>query len=238
MSMGKVLVVTVITSAATSAATFFALRSLSGPGGSREALVPDVSGLRLEQARAMLDGRSLLLAISDTVEDAKVEAGRIVRQTPQAGSTLRTGSEVRVVVSAGQPPVEVPSLLHLPLQTATELLTGAGLKVGTVTRREDEKEAAGQVLESRPASGQKLPRGSAVELILSSGAAAIKVPSVLGRTQAQAAQTLIQAGFKAGRVSFGYDEDRRAGVVIKQTPAGDTMAPRGSAVNLVLNEND
>jgi len=236
--MGKVLVVTVITSAATSAATFFSLRALTGSGASRETLVPDVGGLRLEQARALLDGRNLLLAISDTVEDARVEAGRIVRQTPQAGSTLRSGSDVRVVVSAGQPPVEVPSLLHLPLQTATELLAGAGLHVGEVTRREDEKEAASQVLSSRPSAGQKLPRGSAVDLTLSTGAAAVKVPSVLGRSQAQAAQVLVAAGFKVGRVTFGYDEDRRAGVVIKQTPAGDAQAPRGSAVNLILNEND
>lgn len=238
MSMGKVMAVSVVTAAVTSAATFFALRALTGGASSAGVLVPDVSGVRLEEARVLLESRNLLLAISDTVEDPRVEAGRVVRQSPQPGSSLRSGSEVRVVVSAGQAQVEVPSLLHLPLATAQELLGGAGLKTGEVTRREDEREPAGQVLASRPPPGQRVARGSTVDLIVSTGATLVKVPSLLGRSRAQAAELLTAAGLTLGKVGMGYDEDRRGGVVIRQSPAADTEVPRGSAVNLVINESD
>ena len=239
MSLGKVLAVTILTAAATTVATFFALRALTGPGLSREVQVPEVGGLRLDEARSALASRGLLLVISDTTPDAKLEAGRVVRQSPQRGSSQRTGAEVRVVLSAGQPEVVVPSLLHLPLATASELLRGAGLTTGEITRREDDREAAGQVIASSPAPGQRAARGSAVGLVLSRGApSAVKVPSLLGRSRAQATQLLEAAGLKLGRVTFGYDADRRAGVVIKQAPGAEAPASRGSVVNLVLNEGD
>ena len=231
------MVVAVLTAAATSAATFFALRSLTGDGV-REVQVPEVGGLRLDEARSLLQGRKLALAISDTRESARVEAGKIMRQTPPAGSLVRPSSEVRVVVSAGEPLVAVPSVLRLSLSTATELLAGAGLRPGKVDRREDATLPADQVLASQPAPGQRLPRGGAVDLSVSAGPAPAAVPSVLGRTQAQAAAILDAAGFKVGRVTFGYDEDRRGGVVIKQTPAAQAEVPPGSAVNLVLNESE
>jgi eukaryotic-like serine/threonine-protein kinase len=195
MTLGRVLAVSILTSAATSVATFLALRALTGPA--REVQVPSVGGLRLDDARALLESRSLLLVISDTAPDPKLEPGRVVRQSPPAGSGARAGAEVRVVLSAGQ------------------------------------------VVASSPPPGQRVARDGAVAPVLSVAApSAVKVPSLLGRTRAQATKLLEAAGLRLGRVSFGYDADRRAGVVIRQAPAAEAPAARGRAVNLVINEGD
>lgn len=239
---GRVILTSALTAVVVSAGTFFALRALGPDRASESSLVevPPLAGLRPDQARTLLDPRGLSLVVSEGRADPKVEAGQILQQSPIEGSKVKKGSEVRAILSTGQARVEVPSLGRMPLSGAMQILSSAGLRVGEVKRQTSEA-PADQVLASSPAAGEKVARGSAVDLTVAAaaaGGAEAKVPSVIGKSVAQATSILTGAGFKLGKVSYDSDEDRRAGVVLRQTPAAEANAPRGSAVTLVVNESE
>jgi serine/threonine-protein kinase len=246
MQTGRVILTSALTAVIVSAGTFFALRSLVTERAAASELVevPPLAGLRPDQARTLLDPRGLALIVSEGRADPKVEAGQIVQQSPIEGSRVKRGSEVRVVLSTGQARVEVPAIVRMPLSGAMQVLSSAGLRVGEVKRQPDAQAPADQVIASSPAAGEKVARGSAVDLVVAGAGAAsasgdeVKVPSLIGKTPAQAGTILGAAGLKLGKTTYGADEDRRGGVIIRQTPAPDASAARGSAVNIVVNEDE
>src|SRR4051794_8076334 len=124
----------VITSIITSAAVFFGLRTLDERGLLGKAQhqtdaveVPSLLGIRPEQARELLQGRSLLLSISGEREDSKYPAGSIASQTPMPGSQSPRGSAVQAVVSRGSAQLQVPNLVGLRAEDAGRQVTTAGL---------------------------------------------------------------------------------------------------------------
>jgi serine/threonine-protein kinase len=243
MHTGRVLLLSALTAALTSAATFFLLQRFARPGDDgaveeRLVEVPPLTGLQPDQARKLLEPRGLSLVVSEGREDPRALAGQILQQSPLEGSKVKRGSEVRAVLSTGQAKVEVPALAKLPLASATQLCAGAGLRVGAIARERAAGAPPDQVISSRPAAGVRVARGSAVDLTVAASAEEQKVPSLLGKTPAQASAILERSGLKLGKQTYGSDEDRRGGVIIRQTPVADTSAPRGSAVNVVVNESD
>ena len=155
MNTGKAIVVAAITGAIVAAGTFFALRTLVPHLGSDDGVVvPSLSGLRVDQARGLLEPRGLMLFVAGERGDPKLARGAIAEQTPMQGSRVAGGSEVRVVISSGDDGVAVPALEGLPLEAAKRALSVVGLKAGEVTRKPDDKVGKDLVLESVPPAGK------------------------------------------------------------------------------------
>jgi M6 family metalloprotease-like protein len=60
------------------------------------------------------------------------------------------------------------------------------------------------------------------------------VPNVVGQTQAAAATAITGAGLVVGTVTQTYSDIVAAGLVISQEPAGETIVPIGSAVDITI----
>jgi serine/threonine-protein kinase len=243
MGTGKVIFVSAVTAIIVSAGTFFGLRTLTAGGLSPPAatdgvVVPPLTGLNTDQARRLLEAKGLMLVVTEEREDPKVEVGGIASQTPMEGSKVKEGAQVRVVVSKGSPQAQVPPVARLAMATAVQQLTAAGFKVGAVTRQKSADLAKDHVISTAPPAGQQAARGTSVSLVVSEGQEAVEVPSVINRGSGRARKILEEAGFKVGRVTYAYDEDRREGVVIRQTPEAKSQAAPGTAVDLVVNEDD
>jgi serine/threonine-protein kinase len=74
--------------------------------GSRYAIVPDLKGMTLDQARTALT--ALNLSLEDPVGedyDQNADAGTILRQDPASGAKVERTQRIRVVVNFGAPPV-------------------------------------------------------------------------------------------------------------------------------------
>lgn len=77
--------------------------------GSRLVTVPDLRGKTTDQARDILTGLSLDLDRIDPVPDSKMQAGLIVRQSPDPKTKVERSSRVNVGISAPvQQPVQTP----------------------------------------------------------------------------------------------------------------------------------
>ena len=148
-------------------------------------------------------------------------------------SNLQTGADDEdptepTTVQVAQ--VEIPSVGGRGEADARSTLEALGL---VVERRlqADDNVAAGQVILTEPAAGQSVSQGSQVLLVVSTGANANQVPSVLTQTENQALQTLQSAGFLVSieRVTSAVAPD---GEVVGQDPPGSSLLARGETVTI------
>jgi beta-lactam-binding protein with PASTA domain len=196
--------------------------------------VPAVIGLTPEVAGDVVRARNLRLLVSGEREDDKVEKGRIVEQDPMDGSDLNTDGAIKVVVSSGVKKVEIPPIVGKPVEEAKQLLTSLGLTVADVN--ETGEGEPGTVTDATPKPGEIVEKGHAVTLTASP--AGVVVPDVVGKYVGKAKKELEEAGFEKGEVKWRYNEYQDANVVLSQEPEAGAMAPPGSAINLVVNEED
>jgi hypothetical protein len=103
-------------------------------------------------------------AISGRYSDAA--AGIAIAQDPTAGTRVANGSTVRVVLSAGPPPVVVPGVLGKSAESAETLLANDGLRYG-VTLVAAPGSAPSVVIKQSPGPRATAPRGSTVALSVS-----------------------------------------------------------------------
>ena len=90
-----------------------------------------------------------------------VAPGRVVSMSPKAATVVDSGSTVKIVVSKGPPPVEVPDLIDRRQDNAVAELERLGLVAeiddGAVTR-------LNRVFDQSPSPGELVPRGTTVIL--------------------------------------------------------------------------
>jgi serine/threonine-protein kinase len=159
-------------------------------------------------------------------------ANTVTAQTPAAGDRVLRGSKVRVNVSKGTKPVQVPDVTGQPYANAEGALKGAGF---TVSRVDIESDAPkDEVVAVNPPAGTQIPHGSKVTLSVSKGPTASQVPDVTGQTQADAVSLVKGAGFVVAIVPQPVTDPSQDGVVISQTPTGGTSANPKEVVTLTV----
>ncbi len=126
--------------------------------GPRPVAVPSVVGKTLDEAEAALAEAGLKAQVTQEYSDT-VPEGRVISQSPKAGTFLPPGSTVRLVVSRGPAPVQVPDVEGKKLEDALRILSSAGLKA-SVSRLGP----GNRVVYQLPPPGTTVRRGSTVQL--------------------------------------------------------------------------
>jgi serine/threonine-protein kinase len=133
---------------------------LSAGGNAR---VPALAGLRQDRARAKLRHADLHPQFSRRY--ARAPAETVIAEHPAAGTRVSDGSTVRVVLSAGPPPVPVPQLLGQRSADAQAILSRLGL-TATITAVAAPGVTPGLVVQQSPAATKDAARGSQVRLLV------------------------------------------------------------------------
>jgi RHS repeat-associated protein len=196
--------------------------------------VPNVVGLTQAAAETAITGASLSVGNVTQQNSLTVPAGNVISQNPLAGATANEGSFVDVVVSLGPVQVTVPNVVGQTQAAATASIIGADLVLGTVGTATHPTIPAGIVLSQAPAAGNVVNEDTAVNIVVSLGAAPVIVPNVVGQTQATASAAIVAADLVVGTVGNATSATVPAGSVISQDPAGGTTVGEGSVVNLVV----
>jgi eukaryotic-like serine/threonine-protein kinase len=227
------LVGSAVVAAVVAAGTTFALHQKTLQ---KEAIeVPSVIGLPVQSARALVEARGLMFVVGEEREDLKTPPGNIVQQRPLEGSRIDRGQPVDVVVAKAPAPFKMPGLVGLALADAKAKLESAKLTLGKVTQDTSLDGKVGSVISQSIAEGGETRAGAVVDLVVSKGVPTVAVPSVIGRSLTRAKEDLQKAGFTVGNLRSRSDEDRSEGVILEQSPAANQQAPKGSAVDLVVN---
>lgn len=197
-------------------------------------VVPDdVVGAALEDAVTSLEDVGLVASEASEEHHDEVPEGHVIAMSAEPGEELPVDSEVALTVSLGPAPVQVQSVLKLPLAEATELLEDDGLvvEVGAEEYTEEYEEyPEGTVLAQSPEPAAEARRTDTVTLTVSLGAPVVAVPDVQGRDVEEARTTLRDAGFAVEiRRTFPWDR-----VVVGQDPGPNAEARKGATVVLTL----
>jgi hypothetical protein len=130
--------------------------------GGGHTTVPNLHGMR----RARIDattGRDHLHVAFGHRYSARAPSGTAISQSLKPGIRVSNGTTVKVVMSAGPPPVEVPRLVGISAGNAKTVL--GGLKLGaTVTEVPAPGVRTGNVTGQDPKAGAHVPTGSKIGL--------------------------------------------------------------------------
>jgi serine/threonine-protein kinase len=151
-----------------------------------------------------------------------------------AALVLGGGFYVFNYVSSHGGSISVPTVAGKTVTKAENLIVQAKLLVGPEIKQADETVKAGHVIKASPAEGTLVPPNSKVTLYVSTGPAQKQVPSVVGKSEQDATQTLSQAGFNVGKITTDSNSTAPAGTVLQQSPGGGSQAKPGTSVDLTV----
>ena len=199
--------------------------------GIGEEKVPKVVGKTPTDAGLILEDLGFTMKASEEFSDS-VEKGKAIRSDPKAGTKQKRGSTINVFFSKGSTTVAIPNVLNIDSTTAAAQLGKAGFNVVTVNEASDSV-PIGKVIKTDPASNTEVQAESTVTMYVSSGRAQVTVPDVVGKTRADATNTLQAAGFGL-IISSSSSPTVPNGIVISQNPAAGTLVNKSPATSVSI----
>jgi beta-lactam-binding protein with PASTA domain len=198
----------------------------------REAVVPQLTGLTVDQATESAASKDLNLTLENRFYSSDVPAGRILAQDPAPGSRVRREWPIRITESLGTQRVSIPDLTGESERAATVTLRRLSLELGTVAHLAIAGDPDVVLTQTPPAnsSGVDSPR---VSLLVSDPMPdpdpitqqAYVMPSLLGLTYSAATERASTAGLhlilnpEAPATAATSVPASTAGATATQTPA-------------------
>jgi eukaryotic-like serine/threonine-protein kinase len=126
--------------------------------------VPVVVGSQRETAVQRIRSRGLEASVSE--EESPEPKGRVIRQSPDAGSKVEPGSTVAIVVSSGEEEetAKVPNVIGKERREAVEAVRAAGLTPSVEEEETEVPSQVGRVLDQFPPPGSEQEPGSTVTI--------------------------------------------------------------------------
>lgn len=199
---------------------------------SREMKMPGVVGMSREAAEEKLReiGVTVIEISNKPVEDED-DVGKVLSQSPSPGQLINPRTSVRLEVGVEVKKVAVPDVVGMLRDDAERSLKNAGFQV-TVTEEASSEVDVGRVIRQSPLANQKVPEGSTVTIVVSTGPARVAVPNLVGRTKEDAESILNSLGLVPD-VSYVVDPVH-VGKVVDQDPPAGTKVEEGSRVDIVV----
>lgn len=209
--------------------------------------VPNLKGLSIENAVELLTSEGLKYQV-DSIFMLDKKPGLVLEQDPDPNTNVKTNRMIYLtIVSSQTPNVNFPDIENKTFVEAKATLENYGLKLGDTTYHSDiARDAvlgftyAGQPLQV----GQKIPKGSKIDLILGdgNGASEVQLPDLVGLTLSEAAFSLKGASLNLGSITYqGAIKDSANAVIILQTPGvmpdSVVKVSIGTPINVILSNN-
>ena len=139
--------------------------TLTVSSGPDQVTIPSLNGFKYSEARDLLESDKYGLKVKKAEQDSSAPQNEVINSNPPGGTAVDKGSTVTLLVSKGQ--ATVPNLVGMNVDDAKSALQDAGLKASVNEQPSDQPE--GQVTDQSVPQGQQRPRGSTIDLTVSSG---------------------------------------------------------------------
>ena len=202
--------------------------------------VPDLTNMFYEDAKDMLKQMSLKI-----VEESKkfdptntYPIGVVMSQIPIPGSKVKKGRRIYVIVSKGEPTMEMADLVGKSERNAIIMLQNAGMIIKSVRYEHSDRIKSGAIAYQSIPPGTEIKPNTEIELIVSLGPFPDKfiVPDLIGRNLKDAQTLIVQSGLTLGEVSFQIADDLLPQTVISQSIAPQTVVSQGDTINLLVSK--
>ena len=198
-----------------------------------EVPVPKLIGLYAENIRQE-DYPDFVIQVDSYVESEQYEAGVVIDQSPSPDRQAKTGSTIKLTVSAGATEVRMPMLVNLTRQKAEQTLGALGLNLNIqIDERKNDIYTEGYVIQTDPVSDTPLTSGQTVTLVVSLGPdiELVEVPTLVGEDVDEALALIAKAGLQNGSIR-NDESDLPKGTVTFQSVEGGQMVKKDTVINL------
>lgn len=130
--------------------------------------------------------------------------------------------------------VDVPNVVGKQVTVAKHILEDNHLRV-SVSEVSNPDVPAGQVISQSPEANEQVKEQRTVHLVVSKGVGDITMPDITGMTLDQARSRLKNLGLVIGKISAGTDDSKEDGVILMQSPPGDSKVTKGATVDVTVN---
>lgn len=186
--------------------------------------VPSVVKKNTTESIKMLEDKGFEVVIQDSIYTDTLARGTVIKQLPDANSTVKINRTVFLTVNRFVPPLIImPALEGKPLSFALNILERNHLQLGDTVYRPDFMK--GFVLEQRYqdnkiAAGAKVQWGSRISLVISGGLDEINhlVPEFVGMTYSEAKPMLDSLGVLISLVPDANVTDTMSAFIYRQNP--------------------
>jgi beta-lactam-binding protein with PASTA domain len=217
--------------------------------GAEQTMVPDVRGKELTEALLELQTKELYPRIQLRYSQSSWDKGQILEQEPRAGTIVKAGRRIRLVVSRGVMINTVENYLGRNVdEVRMELRTlvaeansagGAGQPLFILREPfmyEYSSEPAGLILQQNPEPGTGISGSTTLEFVVSRGPRETlrTIPDLTGLSIAESLAEIGQSGINFIFSWREPDDGETDGVVVSQEPRGNSQAPTGTQVQLVI----
>lgn len=152
--------------------------------------VPTLTGQSYDAAQDILIELDLPATRAEEAH-ANIPADQVIRTFPPAGTLVNLSEVIKVFVSTGAQPVDVPDVTNRSIAEAQAAITEAGLVPGSVTSENSAGVGADVVLRTDPEAGSEEQVGYTVNFVVSSGL--VTLPDLTGQSLSAATDLLAGA---------------------------------------------
>lgn len=194
----------------------------------------DVTGMAVKTAQDRLQKQGLKSEVK-YVENAAYPQNQVISANVEAGMMIDPGTVITLTVSSGTEGVNVPAATGITFEEAKNTLEKAGF---VVNKSESSSSTVENnfVISQNPESGTNAPRGSAVTIVVSTGAedSKIRVPDLMGKEEDEAVAMLVEAGLVVGSVGQINNEDFPENQVCYQSYSVGSFVDAGTAIDIKI----
>lgn len=195
----------------------------------------DLKGKTLDEAKTELKKLGLNVTEAGTEISDSYEKGQIIDQDVAKGETVKTGTTIKVTVSAGSEEenakdVDVPDVTGKTAEAAMATLEDKNLTVSREFEFSNDV-PSGQVIRQDPKAGKTVKEGTKVTIYVSQGTESIKVTDVRGKSEADAKAALSDFDVTT---TTEHSVTVAEGNVISQSISGGQYAEKGASITIVV----
>ncbi len=214
-----------------------AIAGLNNRDKVQEVELVDVVGALKGEAEAKLDSQGLKYKIT-TTEDSSKKSEEVISQDPAAGTIVKKGSTINLVINSLPDDVEIPQMKNYTLELAEDKLNNLGLAVGEVEYIFDEEIENEKIIYTEPQAGEKVARGAKVKIFISKGKddEPVKIPSSYKGLSPEAPKAALEKLGLIVKIEEGYSGDVGKGEIYKIEPEQGTELAKGSTVTLYVSK--
>ena len=198
-------------------------------------VVPSFKDKSLVEAVSEAERLGLVVQVENVA--STLPEGRVLAQSPEAGTELRKGKVIVLQAAKGGKLHPVPDVSGKSLSRAQEEIKAQGFSLGDVVKIREAGRESGIVIAQSPAAPAEIAAGRKIDLLVQDAGDAsgnVVVPDVNRMTEKEARSVLEAGGVKVQAVDRVYSPLLPEGLAIETRPGAGTSIKAGEGVILKL----